>query len=173
MRFYAATLSLFAATFTHAQACPEAARNGTERTGTDYYDASRAACLQKEIEALKKSIFAMTSNRPDLAWNVTSALLCGTDEKSKALINQLIVNPLRHRPVFTMDADHSVYRRHQKALGLMQRGCAFSPEVKRISNSSIQVTYTPYSPGGYCGGAVVFKYRENNWYIVEKHEGCD
>ncbi len=157
----------------HAQACPDEAASGTERTGTDFYDVSRAACLPNEIEGLKESIFAMTSARPDLAWNVTNALICGRDEKSEKLIERLIVNPLKHRSVFTMDTDHSVYRLHQKATRLMERGCAFSPEAKKVSNSSIKVTYTPYSPGGYCGVAILLRFRKSNWYIVEKHVGCD
>jgi hypothetical protein len=165
--FIASTLGV------HAETCPLAVSKGIDHSGTDYYNAKKAACLPNERALLKKSILSSTSNNPHAAWKITDALLCGKNEISEKLINSRIINPIKEVISFAnSDEKELTTWNRRKATDLMEKGCAFEPEVRRMSNSILRLSYTPYSTQLYCGSSFIINYRKGNWFIVEKNGGC-
>jgi hypothetical protein len=166
--FFASALGVYAET------CPLAISEGIDYSGTDFYNAKKAACLPNERATLMQSILRSTSNNPHSAWKITDAMLCGKNKTTEKLINSRIINPIKEVISFSSgDEKESVSWNRRKATDLMKKGCAFEPKVKRISNSMLRLSYTPYSTQLYCGSGFVINYRKGDWFIVEENGGCD
>jgi hypothetical protein len=127
----------------YATPCPNEITRGIATSGTDYYDAKRAACLQKESKALKAAIYGAVSNKPDRAWNLTHALLCGKGRDAEATIRPRIMNPLKHVVIGYDQQRDTITREYSRASDLMKRGCAFSPTWKPCPEPTSKSTTFP------------------------------
>jgi hypothetical protein len=157
----------------YAAPCPAEVTRGIDASGTDYYDAKRAACLPKEAKALQAAIYGAVSEKPERAWQLTHALLCGKGPEAEAAIRPRIMNPIKDVVVGHDKASDTVVHQHRKARDLMKNGCAFSPHVKALSRTELKVQYIPYSPQAYCGEAFILRLRKNDWLIAETSGACD
>lgn len=157
----------------YATPCPNEITRGIATSGTDYYDAKRAACLQKESKALKAAIYGAVSNKPDRAWNLTHALLCGKGRDAEATIRPRIMNPLKHVVIGYDQQRDTITREYSRASDLMKRGCAFSPNVEALSGTDLKINYVPYSPHAYCGESVVLRFKKKDWLVAETEGACD
>ncbi|MBI2751409.1 MAG: hypothetical protein HYX43_19275 [Burkholderiales bacterium] len=155
-----------------AETCPKEVAQGIDDSGTDYYNASRAVCLPKEQEALKRAVFALATTAPHQAWLVMNALLCRKSAEARRLIDLSIANPLKETLSVAGEKD-AVSWHNRRSVELMERGCAFSPTAVRVSASSIKLSYSPYMTTAYCGRDYILQHRNGGWYIAEKHDGCD
>ncbi|QTN26142.1 hypothetical protein HZ993_12350 [Rhodoferax sp. AJA081-3] len=164
---------LFLATPASAARCSNEIARGIDDSETDYYDAKRAACLVKESKALKASVFGVTSHRPDRAWKLTHALLCGKGADAEATIRPRILNPIKHLVVGYDQEKDTVTREYRTARDLMTRGCAFTPDAEALSGSVLKISYIPYSPHAYCGAAFILEFRKGDWLITETQGACD
>lgn len=162
----AALLLTLSASAANAASLPKPIRS--EHDGTRY----PPLCSDKEIKKLKDAIFKLPpSQKPQEAFDLAKAMLCGDTPKEEALVLGRMANPIVQKSEQTGIIGVETISLEPSA-SLLVRGQAWSrgESVRSERDGEINVSYASNEA---CMASFLLKLKDGQWKIAELESGCD
>lgn len=132
------------------------------------------ACSEKELKKLRQEIFKLKASlKPQDAFDLASAMLCGGASKDEDFVLKRMINPLPRKSESTGETRPLLESLPPSASLLIRKQAWVSGPMAQIESDDKEEISVSYVPNEACASGFVLKFDGAQWKIVSLGEACD